>query len=286
MKVKIQIKSISGKVLFELEKPNNTLKDTLAEANLHGANLHDVNLRYADLQGVDLRSANLQDANLRDADLQYAKLQGANLQDADLRSADLRDAKLQYAKLQGADLYGANLQGANLHGANLHDVNLRGAILYGANLQDADLRSANLYGANLRYADLQYAKLQGADLQGANLEGKALILIKKRICPIPMEGSFIAYKKASGAIVKVKIPEDAKRTWNILNRKCRAEFVDVIEIEKEGEKIRQVIGNYDNKTIYKVGKRTVADSFDDNVREDCSHGIHFFITREEAEDWS
>ena len=57
MKTKIQIKSIWGTVLFEFEKEDNTLKDTVVEANLRGANLYEANLRGADLRGADLRGA-------------------------------------------------------------------------------------------------------------------------------------------------------------------------------------------------------------------------------------
>ena len=103
MKIKIDIKSVFGNVLFSFEKENNTIKDTLEEANLRGA----------ELEGADLISANLGDANLR----------GANLRGANLR---------------GAELEGANLRGANLGGANLRGANLRGAELEGANLAGAD----------------------------------------------------------------------------------------------------------------------------------------------------
>jgi len=35
--------------------------------------------------------------------------------------------------------------------------------------------------------------------------------------------------------------------------------------------------------VYEVGKLTIPDGFDENRWEECSHGIHFFITRSEAE---
>lgn len=54
MKTKIEIKSILGSVLFELEKENNSVKDTLIEAIRRGANLG-----YADLRGANLRGADL-----------------------------------------------------------------------------------------------------------------------------------------------------------------------------------------------------------------------------------
>ena len=78
MKTKIEIKSVLGKLIFEYEKEDNTVKDTLLKAIESGANL-----RGANLCGADLRSANLCGADLY----------GANLCGADLRSANLRDAK-------------------------------------------------------------------------------------------------------------------------------------------------------------------------------------------------
>ena len=109
MKINIQIKSIYGKLLFEFEKEDNTIKETVLEAINQSADLQSANLRYTDLQ-----YANLQSANLRSANLRSANLQSADLRSADLRSADLRSADLRYANLQYADLRSANLQSADL----------------------------------------------------------------------------------------------------------------------------------------------------------------------------
>ena len=57
MKIKIEIKSIFGKVLFALEKENNTIRETLEEAVRVGANLIDANLIDANLGGADLIDA-------------------------------------------------------------------------------------------------------------------------------------------------------------------------------------------------------------------------------------
>ena len=60
MKIKIEIKHwITGSVLFEYEKENNTLRDTIIEANLRGADLREADLRGANLYGADLRGADL-----------------------------------------------------------------------------------------------------------------------------------------------------------------------------------------------------------------------------------
>jgi len=68
MKTKIQIKSVFGSLLFELECENNSIKNTIAEANNSGANLSGANLIGANLIGANLIGANLSGANLIGAD--------------------------------------------------------------------------------------------------------------------------------------------------------------------------------------------------------------------------
>ena len=50
MKIKLEIKNrFTGKVLFEFETENNTIKETLQRAYLEGANLKGANLKAANL---------------------------------------------------------------------------------------------------------------------------------------------------------------------------------------------------------------------------------------------
>jgi hypothetical protein len=114
MKTKIEIKSIFGNVLFEFEKENNTVKDTLIKAVKRNADLRNADLRYAYLGGAYLGCADLRNADLRNADLRNADLGGAYLRNADLRNADLRNADLRNADLRNADLGGAYLRNADL----------------------------------------------------------------------------------------------------------------------------------------------------------------------------
>ena len=87
MKTKIEIKSVFGKVLFEYEKENNTIKETLTEAVKRGANLRGAYLGGANLDGANLRGANLGGANLDGAYLGGAYLGGAYLGGANLDGA-------------------------------------------------------------------------------------------------------------------------------------------------------------------------------------------------------
>lgn len=243
--IKIEIRNRwTGSVVFEYTKERNTIAEAVLEAIRCDANLH----------GADLCDANLRDANLR----------GANLRDADLCGANLR---------------GANLYGADLYGADLHDANLRNA-----NLCDADLRGANLRGANLRGADLRGADLCDADLCGANLCGANLRDAKGCYLSCPTEGSFIGWKEASGRIVKLRIPEDARRS-SATGHKCRCDKAYVMEIQNmDGTKATEdtVRSDHDKNFVYTVGATVEVPDFDDNRWSECAPGIHFFIDRRAA----
>jgi len=194
--------------------------------------------------------------------------------------ANLQGATLGGANLRGANLRGANLRGANLQGANLLWAYLQGATLGGAYLQGANLRGANLQGANLRWAYLQGATLGGANLRGANLQGASL----PHFLIVPQQGAFIAWKKTRQGVIKIEIPADAHRCNSLVGRKCRAEFVRTLAIEGS-TKPGTAYGLHNELTAYSVGEITHADKYDDDIRVECTHGIHFFMTREEAEEW-
>ena len=238
----------------------------------------------ADLSGADLSGANLFGANLSDADLRGADLRGANLRGANLRGADLRCANLRGADLRGADLSGADLRGADLSGANLSGADLSCANLSGADLSCADLRGADLFGADLRGADLSNANLSNANLSCASMD-QMIWDIHTAFYPLqcPDSGSYIGYKKASGLVVELEIPADARRS-SATSRKCRASKAKVLSItDINGNPAGgQVKSNYDPNFVYAIGETVEVTDFDDNRWNDCSTGIHHFITRAEA----
>ena len=205
--IKIQVKSIWGEVLFEYEKENNTLKDTLEEAVKQGANLY------------------------------------------------------------RASLDGANLNGANLNGASLYRASLNGASLNGANLYRASLNGANLDGANLYRANLYRA---------------TNIPFVPFACP--SDGAFIGWKKVNNHLIMLEIPEDARRS-SCTSQKCRCDKAKVLGITnlKTNESVSEIKNiSYFPAVTYVVGEMVYPDSFDDNRWNECSHGIHFFINKQDA----
>ena len=172
-----------------------------------------------------------------------------------------------------------------------------------ADLSDANLSDANLSGANLKWADLSGAYLSGANLSGANLSGANLsganinnIIYNETTTffalQCPEEGSFIAYKKVYNIIIKLEVPADAKRS-SATTRKCRcskAKVMGFYDLDRNELNMEEVINyNYINfahdGTVYRKGEMVYPDSWDEDRWNECSHGIHFFMTFEEAKNY-
>ncbi len=163
--------------------------------------------------------------------------------------ADFRSSNLQYADLQGADLRYSDFR-------------------------NADLRYANLRDTNLRYADLRNARLD-------HVKTSPRTLGFHMRCP--EVGKFMAFKKCvDGDIVTLKIPEDAKRS-SATSNKCRCDRAFVVAIEDINGNYKDATwSSFDNSFIYKVGEMVSVSDFDSDRWNECTAGIHFFLTRDEA----
>ena len=161
------------------------------------------------------------------------------------------------------------------------------AVRKGAYLRGADLGGAHLGGADLRGADFRCAYLGGAHLRGADLGGAKDIPFIPMACP--SDGAFIGWKKVYDTeleedyLVKLEICDDSKRS-SASGTKCRCDKAKVLEITgmETGEKVESVINTNYMQTVYKVGEMVEADEWDENRWKECSHGIHFFVNRQEA----
>ena len=141
-----------------------------------------------------------------------------------------------------------------------------GVVLWeGRTLSGADLSGADLSGANLFRADLFRA-----DLSGANLPQTTIV---------PEVGAFDGFKRClHNIIVRVRIPADARRS-NATGRKCRAEYVEVVEVIGGDEGVSW----HDASVKYRVGEIVRCHTWCEDRWIECGGGIHFFITRAEAE---
>lgn len=227
------------------------------------------NLSYLDLSHTDLNNICLANANLCHVNLEYSNLNGANLRLSDLG----------YANLEHSDLSHVDLQLSNLKNVNLR----RSKLTYG-NLGRAFLKNADLRGADIRGVDFYSVILTGANLNGVITDDDTQGL--HTACP--EKGSFIGWKKTKTIVngyvlVKLLIPEDAKRS-SATTRKCRASKAKVLEMTliETGERVSHAYSIRCPGLEYHTGEYVYPDSFDEDRWNECSNGIHFFMTKDEA----
>ena len=145
---------------------------------------------------------------------------------------------------------------------------LTGAVLFEHSAFDNTIRKT-----------VQAAIKNSANLRGANLCGAKGVYIA-----CPTEGSFIGWKKAGGFIVKLLIPEDARRC-SATGEKCRCDKAAVLEIQNaDGTKaeVEAVRSDHDRSFVYMVGGIVEVPDFDEDRWSECSRGIHFFVDRRAA----
>ena len=250
------------------------------EKDIFGIDFEYENEKYVEIDYADLKNVNLENANLENANLKNVNLYNANLRWANLSYANLENANLSYANLRSANLSYANLYNANLENADLRSANLSYADLRSANLENATLENANLSYADLRSANLENATLENANLRSANLDKKELIR-KGKI----QDKKVIVYKKCHNKIVTLQLQIDSI-VFSINNKKCRTNKVKVIAIDDDKTEGLTIESDRDNSFIYEVGKMVEVKNFDLMYNAECSTGIHFFWTKEEAESYN
>ncbi len=229
-------------------------------------------------------------------DFSNENLEGGNFIQENLENAPLRGANLQYANLYGANLKGADLTNTDLRRASFVNADLRGALLENANLKDADFTRADLTNACLIGANLTHTILKGANLTGARLSPFQIV---------PKVGQFRAFKKVAAelytgnyilytgnyihVVLELLIPRSAQRTGTPVGRKCRASKVKVVGVVNPDPRLSHITrfhSLHDRSFTYEVGKwiKPVGE-YDGDIRVECTHGIHFFMTYEEAAEY-
>lgn len=260
------------------------MRADLSDMDLSEVNLARENLRYINLTNASLYKADLSDANLIGADLSGAKLDYADLSSANLHAADLTGALLICTNLLQADLFHARLCQANLFHSDLTKADLRSAdmthadLCY-ANLTKADLSDVNLMNATLSNAVFNSTFLNWADLSGVNLDDIKGNLMEYRRGKI-LTQDIIGYKKCGGGVIVTLLIPRGAIVFSVNGRKCRTNRAKVISIDGDD----RAYSTHKYMTYY-VGDEFNIYDFDLQYNEECAPGIHFFMTRKEAEDY-
>ena len=203
-----------------------------------------------------------------------------------LKNHDYSFRKLAHANFhdltfEHVDFSGADLTGANFDNCLCIDCDFFETILVDASLQGTDFRNSSLVCADISGANLYCAMLEHADLTDIIYDERT----KFFALHCPKEGAFLGYKKCfDHRIVQLLIPAEARRT-SATNTSCRCDVAKVLSIKDmyTNEPYDEAVSYVDENFIYYVGCWVVAENFNPDRWADSTGGIHFWLTRKEAE---
>ena len=205
--------------------------------------------------------------------------------------SEIWDMDLTGMDLSNMDFTLCSFQNTTLCGVSFADSTVENALFDGCSLRGADFRNACMITGSFRYCDMRECNICGANLYGAVLEHADLADIVsddktqwfRLHCP--EKGAFLGYKKCvNDRMVQLLIPADARRTSATLPS-CRCDKAKVLTIKSFDyqENFDEAWSLVDENFVYRKGEWVEVKNFNEDRWQDSTTGIHFWLTRAEAQ---
>ena len=277
----------------------------LSFANLSKIVGDSVNFRYTNLYNTVFTDSFINNGIFDNADIDRTKLNKTSCQnssfihstirhacfsEADLIKSTFKDSlcshvDFSYCILDQSDFGYTNIQGSNFFDTNLHLVDFSYS-----EIESSSFYRALLIGANFKHSRIDYT----TTFSEASVEEQS---DEYTMAPVsiacPEEGSFIGFKVGlkynnddgfvDNVLIKLEIPADAKRS-SCTSKKCRCDKVKVLDIIdiSSNEHLKEAVSLYDRTFKYRTDETIQISDFDDNRWHECSYGIHFFLSKDDA----
>ena len=229
------------------------------------------------------------------ADFSYCCIRNWSFYNCDLSYANFYNAVIEYTEFVDVRMHNTNLKGAHLTFVEAYMVILHESYLDHVSIGESSFNTCYFNRCFMSGTMFVHSVFMNCDFIDSDLSGAKNVPYIPMVCPD--EGSFIGWKKCltndqpiscgipehdRECLVKLRILEDSKRSSGT-GRKCRCDKAEVISIEKfDGTPLQKAYSYYDKSFIYEVGKIVSVDNFNEDRFDECSAGIHFFITKQEA----
>jgi uncharacterized protein YjbI with pentapeptide repeats len=229
-----------------------------------------------DFSGHNLSHASFQDSIIDDADFSNCVLNDATFENSRLRHTSFADADCTECDFEHADCSEGDFVSTNLSSAHLTD-----ACFFLGSFSETNLTNAQAYSTDFRECDFDEC-----DLTDIHTDEDTV----GYFLTCPEKGSFTAFKKAElyqsseRVIVELKVPASALRS-SACSRKCRvskAKVVSITSLDGTKKYKQNAYSMHASNFAYKIGQNVEVKNFDKNRWNECSTGIHCFMTREEA----
>lgn len=280
--VNIDLKSTTGSVLFSYTCEHNSYKITVKKALTDNVDLNGLLLVNADLTNVDMSDIMISDAVFINCNLSYTKWERANILQTVFTNVKFTDTKFLTAFIRESSFINCNLLNTEFTKCKFYEL-----VFVGTNNNYPKFRD------NKGFDSITFDDMFVDIFSGNTVDTDSYYPLR-----CPSDGAFIGWKRVKYsegygkdrkyALIKLEIPEDAKRVSasSLFDRRCRCSKAKVLEIHDvdTNESLKAVVNRNDEarKLWYVVGETVYPDSFNCNRWDACSHGIHFFINKQDA----
>ena len=222
--------------------------------------------------------------------LSIARFLGAKLTDVSFSNATLTSSSFVNAQIIDTDFEHANLYESIFSGAELSNSTFRYANLSEAKFNRSILLDCNFTGSNLYNCNLDNTDSYLSEYKKGKILTESIIGYKKCIpCDADRIYNFLdpdcLIQDIDIAIVTLEIPRGAI-VFSINGGKCRTNKAKVIDIvDGNGNKMQRAKSYMMGNLTYYIGDEFTIYDFNCEYNVECSAGIHFFMTRKEAEEY-
>lgn len=219
-----------------------------------------------------------------------------------INRCELDDCKFRDFVHTGVDISKSEFHGTVLLGCVMIEVCASYSSFSDTIIYKSEMSKSSFFDSKVIDCRINYTNMSGSSFNSRmtfeNVEYHNCIGLNTLL---PEEGSFIAYKavmvidrssnrrnKMKVLIAKLLIPADAKR-YNATGLKCRASKAMVLgfyDIDKKEVRNRKAMSAHNLNFLYEKGKMIEPEAFDENRLLECSNGIHFFMSFDQAVDYA
>ena len=249
-------------------------------------------------------SQDFSDVEFRVPQLEYSyiidsKFWRATFRDGNYRNVHFENCDLTFAAFIKDIINAVTFDQTDFSNVILNDVVFIDCAFRCSKFVNVDLSSCTFI--NCYFNESEFVNTRGAKVGTFVDDGQYMYIDNTTMPYIPMacpdEGACFGYKKvrvisggdAFPGIAKLYIPEEAGRSSGT-GRKCRCQFARVMSItgatsDTKDKEIENAVSYFDPTFTYHVGKMVYPDIWDEDRWNECSHGIHFFMNKQEALDY-
>ena len=257
------------------------------------------------LTGCYIDNMKVTRGNVKNVEMSCGSIVGTDVNGCSFECGNVQHTHLHGVSILTTDASGVRFFGCTVNNSHISALGLKNAIADSVSIMASDVAGITTSQlARIRNVILTRTTLHTCHFCNHKDSTKGIKLIECETisCQVdtgfrecssccPTSGEYTAWKFAffydgtykKVAIIKLTIPENAKRVNPLGTDKCRASMARVESIKDEFDHdVLKAFSWYNPKFEYEVGQTLVIKDYDNDCRTKCSSGIHHYMSREVA----